>query len=427
MADEWIRHSLGDIAQLVNGGTPSTKEPNYWGGDVHWVTTSELTRCDGGSISKSERRLSQAGLDNGPVKLVPSGSTLVGTTATVGTIAITTRSLAFNQQITGLIPDATKVLNGFLFLTMQNERETLQGLSAGTSFKRISTQHLRNLEVNVPPLPVQRRIVDLMTHLDNHIANLRLERDAGRVVRMTMLGSLLDGTLVIPECYDGVFMGKEAMQHLLNRDDWVDTTLGAIADWRGGMTPSMSNPAYWNDGDIPWISSKEVVGGVIVATEKMITTLAINETSLRLLPPGVVVVVVRSGILLHTFPVAYVPFESTVNQDVKSAVPFDCVDGRFLAHLIESNAQEILQRYRKTGTTVQSVDVPGLMSYRVSLPTLPVQRQIVDLMTHLDTYLSDLDFEVSNLEGVRQQVLASLLSGAIEVPDSYESLLSEAS
>lgn len=416
MTDGWRDAELGDVVSILKGKKPRTTTNEELG--LPYLVAEHLR---GGSAK-------QWVVDtDGLVTSFQSDCLLLWDGAGAGDSFAGCEGVVASTMAR-LRPKNPDQLSGeYLTLMIGDLEDSIKLSNRGTTVPHVSPEALKSLPVRIPPLSVQRRIVNLMTHLDNHIANLRLERDAGRVVRMTMLGSLLDGTLVIPECFDGVFMGKEAMQHLLNRDDWVDTTLGAIADWRGGMTPSMSNPAYWNDGDIPWISSKEVVGGVIVATEKMITTLAINETSLRLLPPGVVVVVVRSGILLHTFPVAYVPFESTVNQDVKSAVPFDCVDGRFLAHLIESNAQEILQRYRKTGTTVQSVDVPGLMSYRVSLPTLPVQRQIVDLMTHLDTYLSDLDFEVSNLEGVRQQVLASLLSGAIEVPDSYESLLSEAS
>jgi hypothetical protein len=171
----------------------------------------------------------------------------------------------------------------------------------------------------------------------------------------------------------------------------------------------MSNPAYWNSGDIPWISSKEVAGGVLVATEKRITSLAVQETSLRLLPPGSVVVVVRSGILLHTFPVAFVPFECTVNQDVKSASAVTGVDGRFLAYLIEGNSEEILQRYRKTGTTVQSVDMPGLLSHRVSLPPLPVQRRIVDLMAHLDNQIANLRTERDAVEGDLRRIRNGLM------------------
>jgi len=203
-------------------------------------------------------------------------------------------------------------------------------------------------------------------------------------------------------------------------DEWVETTLGELAVWRGGLTPSMANPAYWVGGDVPWISSKEVVGGTLTSTEKKVSHRALVETSLRLVEPGSVVIVVRSGILLHTFPVAYVPFVCTVNQDVKAATPIDGVDGRFLAYLVESQGSEFLQRYRKTGTTVQSVDVPSLLNHRVALPPLLVQRRIVDVMTHLDSHLANLRTEGDAGRAVRAATLSSLLNATVEIPADYD-------
>lgn len=197
-------------------------------------------------------------------------------------------------------------------------------------------------------------------------------------------------------------------------DEWVETTLGEIAEWRGGLTPSMSNASFWVDGDIPWISSREVVGGVLRDTARRVTTKALVETSLRLLAPGAVVVVVRSGILLHTFPVAYVPFACTVNQDVKAAQPVEGVDGRFLAILIEAHGPEILQRFRKTGTTVQSVDVPGLLGHRILLPPLQVQRRIVDLVAHIDAQVEALRAEVAAGEAMVGPLIEELVVNRVE-------------
>lgn len=151
-------------------------------------------------------------------------------------------------------------------------------------------------------------------------------------------------------------------------NDWRKTTLGEIASWSGGLTPSKSNPAYWEGGTIPWLSSKEVTGGVVRATKHKVTEAAVRETSLRLIPADAVAVVVRSGILLHTFPVALVPFGCTVNQDVKIGVPAEVTSASFLRLLLEFHASGILDRLRKTGTTVQSIDVPGLLRWPVCLP-----------------------------------------------------------
>ncbi|GEM_PF-2550404 len=193
-------------------------------------------------------------------------------------------------------------------------------------------------------------------------------------------------------------------------EKWIDTTVGELADWKGGLTPSLANKTYWEGGEIPWISSKEVVGGVLSNTKRKVTPAAVEGTSLSLTQAGSVVVVVRSGILLHTFPVAYVPFPTTVNQDVKIASPVAEVEGRFLAYLLESLSIEVLQRYRKTGTTVQSIDVSGLLSHPVRRPPLVVQRRIMDLIAHLDNHLT-------NLRAERNAASSALITACMTLTD----------
>ncbi len=178
-------------------------------------------------------------------------------------------------------------------------------------------------------------------------------------------------------------------------DPWPMAKIGDLADWRGGLTPSMANPLFWSGGDIPWISSKEVQGGVLKDTGRKVTTRAVQETPLRLTPPGSVAVVVRSGILLHTFPVALVPFETTVNQDTKIGTPRQGVLSEYLAYCMHAHGQQILERCRKTGTTVQSIDVPAFLAFEVPLPPLDVQRRIVDLLGALDSQIEALNREQS--------------------------------
>jgi restriction endonuclease S subunit len=180
--------------------------------------------------------------------------------------------------------------------------------------------------------------------------------------------------------------------------EWEETSLGESADWSGGLTPSKSRADFWDGGTIPWISSKEVSGGLSLGTEYKVTQKAIDETSLRVLPEGAVVVVVRSGILARTLPIALVPFMTTINQDVKAAVAKENTSGYFLRLLIEHSAPQILAQYTKTGTTVQSVDVPSLLAHRVWLPPPTEQRRIVEVMSSVDAEIAALEAEYAALK-----------------------------
>jgi type I restriction enzyme S subunit len=193
-------------------------------------------------------------------------------------------------------------------------------------------------------------------------------------------------------------------------DEWQLARVGDLAEWRGGLTPSMSNPEFWDGGTVPWLSSKDIASSVIESASRAVTDEALRAGGLRKARAGSVVIVVRSGILLHTFPVAFVPFATTVNQDLKIGEPVEGVDGRFLAYLFESQAGAILGAFRKTGTTVQSINVPALMSYEVPLPPLLVQRRIVDLMAHLDNQVNLLRAEAEKLQALEKRSREALTS-----------------
>jgi type I restriction enzyme, S subunit len=201
--------------------------------------------------------------------------------------------------------------------------------------------------------------------------------------------------------------------------EWPWRPLGDIASWRGGLTPSLARPEFWDDGDIPWISSRDFAGGSVAATERKVTRAALVGTSLRLIPAGSVAIVVRSGILAHTFPVALVTFETTVNQDVKIATPGPEVLGEYLSLALQANEEAILHRLRKSGTTVQSIDVPGLMRFEIPVPNLQDQRLIVDLIGAFDANLDALRAESMTLTGLYEQLLATSLAGELG-PDGVE-------
>lgn len=179
-----------------------------------------------------------------------------------------------------------------------------------------------------------------------------------------------------------------------------------LAQWGGGMTPSTSNSRFWQDGEVPWISSKDVKSAYLQGTERRVTLIAVEETGLSLRPAGGVAVVVRSGVLAHTFPVTFVPFECVVNQDVKYGVPVAGVDGRYLSSVLIASNSRILSGYLKQGATVQSIEFERLLEMKIPLPPLDEQKRIV---AKLDEVGNELKRLTSNAE-----VFSVLANRAIE-------------
>ena len=157
---------------------------------------------------------------------------------------------------------------------------------------------------------------------------------------------------------------------------WARATLGELGEWFGGGTPSKKRPEFWTDGTIPWLSPKDMGPDVLAATQDHIHESALDASPVKLVPAGSVALVVRSGILERKVPVTYVPFDVTLNQDMKAVVPHHGIDGRWLAWAIRERERYILENCRKRGTTVASLEVPWLMSTEILVPPHAEQLRI---------------------------------------------------
>lgn len=201
---DWVETTLGEVVSVVNGGTPSTKSEDYWGGSIVWITTTELTSFDGKRVNSSKRTITADGLRNGPARLVRAGTTLVGTTATIGTCALADCELTFNQQISGLIPLDKNLDDSYLFYWIQHIKSILEGLSAGTSFKRISTSVLKTVSINFPPIGEQKRIAAVISEMDEFIESIQRTSIEANNLRSGLLSDLLSGNHEIAASYDKV-------------------------------------------------------------------------------------------------------------------------------------------------------------------------------------------------------------------------------
>lgn len=151
-------------------------------------------------------------------------------------------------------------------------------------------------------------------------------------------------------------------------DGWTLAPLAEIGLWSGGGTPSKRNPAYWEGGDIPWVSPKDMGPPQLSRTQDKITRLASEETAARTLPAGSIAFVVRSGVLNRTLPISLVPFEAAYNQDMRVLTPAAGLDVHWLLWALRGASEDIRRVCRKDGVTVASIEVPRLLQYRLAIP-----------------------------------------------------------
>jgi len=198
---------------------------------------------------------------------------------------------------------------------------------------------------------------------------------------------------------------------------WTHFALKDLGGLSGGKTPSKANPEFWSSRDIPWVSPKDMKKSFLEDAEDRISQIAVDEAGMTLYPSGSVLMVTRSGILQHTFPVALTCVDLTVNQDIKVLRPVEGIVPKFSFYMLKSFGTEILTACSKDGTTVQSIESEKLEAFQFPLPPLAEQTRIAqkldDLLAQVDTLKARIDGIPALLKRFRQSVLAAAVSGRL--------------
>lgn len=162
---------IKDIAEVVNGSTPSTKENSYWDGNIPWITPKDLSAFSGRYISSGERNITKEGYLSCSTTLVPKNTILLTSRAPIGYLAIAKNDLCTNQGFKSLICNQSKVLPLYLFYWLSTKIEFLKSISGGATFKELSKTSLENVVIDLPNIAQQQHIVDTIGTIDDLIEN----------------------------------------------------------------------------------------------------------------------------------------------------------------------------------------------------------------------------------------------------------------
>jgi|LakMenE18May11ns_1017448.scaffolds.fasta_scaffold9928402_2 type I restriction enzyme S subunit len=235
----------------------------------------------------------------------------------------------------------------FLYYSLVR-KNICQWINTGTRSK-LNQADLKQIELLVPPLPEQKKIAEILSGIDYL---LKAKKAKVKKTRLLLKYTIEDAT---------------------SRSATGETVpLKELGEWKGGGTPSKSVSEYWN-GEIPWVSPKDMKEQRVSTSQEKITEAAIENSATSLVPRGSILFVVRSGILRHTFPMALAARDVAINQDLKALTVNDRCNANFLFHYLSSKSDEILASCMKSGTTVESIDTNSLQNYEV--PTLSPKTQ----------------------------------------------------
>lgn len=194
---------------------------------------------------------------------------------------------------------------------------------------------------------------------------------------------------------------------------WQLAKLKHLARFAGGGTPSRDNPSFWG-GSIPWVSPKDMKVASIETAEESITEKGLGGSSTGLIPPGRVLMVVRSGILKHTIPVAINAVEVALNQDMK-ALDFSAgaCSAEFFFRWVQGLNDFLLLEWAKQGATVESIEHAYLAETLLPLPPAPEQAAIATFLDRETAKIDALVAEQQSLIALLKEKRQALISHAV--------------
>lgn len=364
---DWPVHKLGyEIDTIV----PMRDKPTDLNGEIPWIRIEDFSGkfIDG---SLSGQGVNQKTVDDMNLKIFPVGTVLCTCSCSMGTTAIVKRPLVSNQTFIGLVPRCN--LNSeFLYFLMQASKEELTSQSSGAIQTYLSRDEFRALRLAFPSLNEQVKIANFLDHetakidtmIDKQQQLIKLLKEKRQAVISHAVTKGLNPAAPMKD--SGVEWLGEVPEH------WVVKQLRHLTSSLGGGTPSKDNPDYW-DGDIPWISPKDMKKNYLDNAQDKITEQAVINSSAKLIPENSVLLVVRGMILAHSVPVAMTLRPVTINQDMKAFIADKGLLPEFLLFALQGAKSVLLDMMDQSahGTKVLGTELLN----RLSLGVPPIEEQ----------------------------------------------------
>ena len=353
---------IGELTSVVTGGTPKTSHPEYWeNGEIPWLQSGCCQNCD---VYSSEKYITKEGYDNSSTRLMPADTVMIALTgATAGKIGYLRFEACGNQSITGIFP-CNSLNQRYLFYFLISQRERILSDCIGGAQPHISQGYVKDIKIPIPTMEEQQSIVKRLETTRQLIDQRQNE--------IKLLDQLIKARFV------------EMFGDPINNDKgWKTASVESLCtEIYGGGTPSKAHPEYYKDGDIPWVSSKDMKCEVIKDSQIKINQLGVENSTARMVPVNSVIIVIRSGILKHTLPVAINAVPITINQDLKAFIPNELVLAKFLSVQFKMHEKDILSGVR--AVTADNIEFNSLKQREMIVPPIELQQQY-------DVFLSQVD------------------------------------
>ena len=378
LPDGWRWTTLGNACEIVNGSTPKSGTPEYWGGEICWITPADLGVLDSPEIRSSARSITRSGYESCSTALVPEGSVILSSRAPIGHLGIATIPLCTNQGCKSFVP-SDDVDSAFLYYTLLESVDDLRSLGSGATFAEVSKRKLSAFPIALPPLAEQRRIV---AELEARLAAAERARRAA----FSQLNAL-------------EAMPAALLRNVFERDatikSWRRVEISKICEVVMGQSPPSETYRTTPEG-LPFFQGKADFG------QDHPTTRIWCVEPRKIALPGDILISVRAPV----GPTNIADMECCIGRGLAAIRSLGDTDLGFVHFFLKAFESDIAAI--GTGSTFQAISGKQLRALSIPLPPIEEQRAIV----------AELERELAATEQARtaareRLALAEALPGAI--------------
>lgn len=195
----WRRGSVLEIASLLSGGTPKTSEPDFWDGEINWISAKDITSSNNQFIIETEKTLTELGIKKSAAKLLPPFTTIISARGTVGNFCILPKEMAISQSNYGL--KSKRNYDFFLFLLVKNMLSMMKAFAYGAVFDTITTKTFEAMEITIPKNQVIEEFENYIKPIYSKILTNQMQIQSLTQLRDTLLPKLMSGSLNLDSFY----------------------------------------------------------------------------------------------------------------------------------------------------------------------------------------------------------------------------------
>ncbi|MGA6601354.1 MULTISPECIES: restriction endonuclease subunit S [Actinomycetes] len=369
--DDWEERKLGELSNIVGGGTPSTSNPEYWDGDIDWYAPAEIGEQS--YVSKSKKTITELGLKKSSARILPVGTVLFTSRAGIGNTAILAKEATTNQGFQSIVPDQNKLDSYFIFSRTNELKRYGEVTGAGSTFVEVSGKQMSKMSIMVPELSEQQKIGSFFKQLDDTIALHQRKLDLLKEQKKGFLQKMFPKNgAKVPELRFAGFA-----------DDWEERKLSDVANHRGGTAIEK----YFDKYGVYKVISIGSYGLNSQYVDQNIRAISNEITDGRVVNSGELTMVLNdktaNGTIIGRTLLVEKDNEYVINQRTEIISPKENFDSNFAYTILNGPFREKVKRIVQGGTQIY-VNYPAVSNLNLELPKIEEQQKIGSFFKQLD-------------------------------------------